>query len=402
MSSMRKAIASSILVTLISLTANSAFAQLKPLGGEAASSPTPENTNAIATTPPVSVFVAGHGNHFKSIRIPALVTTNKGTLLAFAEGRMGNRDQSQNKLILSRSTDNGKTWSAVRTIWNDGKSCINNPTAVVDRTTGDIFVIVLRFPPGTSEGTNFPEGVTGKNLLRNFILKSSDDGVTWSKPRDVTATTRRPVGVKIMAPGPGIGIQLTRSQYKGRLIFPFSEGIGLNRNLSAVYSDDDGKTWHLGQPTPHSPKIKPNENTAVELSDGSVMFNARHQNRGKAVRTIAISTNGGLTWGPLHDAPALYDPTCEGSALRYSFAVPFKAGSKNQILYCAPGGPGRKNGTVYLSTDNGKTWPQKKLVVTGGFSYSSMTRLANGEVGLLYEQGGQIKFTTFAVSEIGR
>ena len=373
-----------------------AFAQTPMSGSTSAVS----STSASLTTEPVAVFAPMRGNPFKAIRIPAIVITNRGTLLAFAEGRGGGGDQSQNALIVSRSEDGGKTWSAAQTIWRDGNNSINNPTAVVDRATGEIFVIVQRYPAGLSEfNKKLVAGIVGQNILRNFIFKSSNDGVTWSAPLDVTATTKRPAGVKIMAGGPGVGIQLTRGQYKGRLIFPFNEGVGGNWNLVAVYSDDHGATWHLGQPTPHSAQIIPNENTVVELSDGSVMFNSRHW-RGSATRKIAISANGGLTWGPLHDAKDLYDPACEGCILRYSFADRLRVGSKSIILYCGPAGPGRENGTVYLSEDDGKTWPHKKLLVPGGFSYSSMTLLANGRVGLLYEQGGEIKFIAFAVSEI--
>ncbi len=327
---------------------------------------------------------------YKSIRIPSVVVTKNGTVLAFAEGRGADADQAGNSIILKRSSDDGRTWRPIQLIADDGNNSLNNPTAVVEQDSGRVFLMYQRIPAHMKERDKSVEpGYEGTNVYRNFVTWSDDEGATWTKPADITRTTKRPTRATTIASGPGIGIQLTRGPYKGRLIIPFNEGPYHQWNNYAVFSDDRGKTWKWGQDVPGAfvadPKLgqrsQINEVQMVELSDGSVRLNSR-QFAGAKVRKTAISLDGGETWSPVADVPALRDPSCNASILRYSFA---DAQGRGRILYSGPDSTQRNNGTIHLSLDDGATWPVKRVLQAGGFAYSVLTRLPDGTVGCLFE-----------------
>lgn len=327
---------------------------------------------------------------YKSIRIPAVVVTNNGTVLAFAEARAANADQAKNKIVQKSSTDGGKTWSALQLIANDGDNSLNNPTAVVERSTGRVFLMWQRIPAHLKERSKaIATGFEGPDIYRNFLTYSDDDGKTWSAPADVTATTKHATGATTIASGPGIGIQIEHGPHKGRLVIPFNEGPYGVWNNYAIYSDDKGATWKCGENVPGAfvddgkggQKSQINEVQVAELTDGSLRLNSR-QFAGAKVRKTSISRDGGVTWSNVEDAPELRDPSCMGSILRYSFA---ENGAKNVLLYSGPDSTRRENGTIYMSTDDGATWPVKRVLYKGGFAYSVLTRLPSGEIGCLFE-----------------
>lgn len=345
---------------------------------------------------------------FRSIRIPSLVTTTKGTLLAFAEGRAADADQAQNKIILKRSTDGGRTWQAVQTIAADGAKALNNPCAVVDRSNGRILLMYQSYPAGISErsGKILP-GYEGDSVVRNWIITSDDDGTTWSKPRDVTRFTKREKVVTTIASGPGIGIQLTQGKHAGRILIPLNEGPFGQWNIYVAYSDDGGATWQMGSNAPGNflqgtktlTSSTVNEVQVVELSDGQVMLNARRW-AGKPVRKFTTSADAGESWSSIQDASELQDPSCMGSIIRYP------AREKSETSYLLYSGPNstnqRKSGTIYLSKDDGKTWLVQRLLEPGTFAYSCLTVLPDGEIGCLYEADDtkQIAFVRFPLEWI--
>jgi sialidase-1 len=337
---------------------------------------------------------------FKSTRIPSLVVTQKGTVLAFAEGRAANADQAKNKIISKRSTDAGRTWSAVQTLADDGDNSLNNPCAVEEKKTGRVFLMYQRIPAHLKESSKATQtGFEGDGIYRNFLIWSDDDGVTWTKPLDVTRTTKHATGATTVAGGPGIGIQLTRGPHKDRLIIPFNEGPYGQWNNFAVYSDDRGASWAVGDNVPGAMVGKQsqiNEVQMVELSDGSVMLNSR-QFAGEKVRKTAISRDGGVTWSKVEGVPELPDPSCMASILRYSFA---DDGGKSILLYSGPDSTKRDTGTIHISYDEGKTWPIKRVLRPGSFAYSVLTRFPDGTIGCLFEERGKISFARIALDWI--
>ena len=352
------------------------------------------------------VFNSGQDGYV-SVRIPAVLVTKAGSVLAFAEGRQKPQDQAENDIVAKRSTDGGKTWSPLQVVHEDGANSLNNPTVVQESESGRIFLMYQRIPAHLKEhSASIATGYEGPDVYRNLLVWSDDDGKTWSKPEDVTSTTKRPDRATTIASGPGIGIQLTRGAHKGRLIIPFNEGPYGKWQNYAVYSDDKGKTWKFGADVPSAmvpdgkggERSQINEVQMVELSDGSVRMSSR-QFAGNKVRRTSISRDGGQTWSAVEELPELTDPSCMQGLHRYSFD---DAKGKGILVHTGPNSTKRDHGAVYLSTDDGATWPVKRELYPGGFAYSVPTKLGDGAVGVLFEADGykRIVFARFPIGWI--
>lgn len=348
-----------------------------------------------------NVFESG-GEGYPSIRIPSLITSAQGTLLAFAEGRVRPSDHAENDIVLKLSSDGGRTWSPLQVIAEDGQNCLNNPQAVVLPDTGRILLVYQVFPNlyhARRMGDDIQVagiGYDGPTVQRSFIIHSDDDGHTWSAPREITTGVKRP-GAAGHASGPGIGIVLRRGPHKGRIVMPFNEtvypGDGLEPadrvfHVYAAFSDDAGKTWQYGENAPADPELPGqagygNEVQMIERIDGSVLLNARSAG-GPKLRKTAVSTDGGQTWSALTDDPQLPEPNCMAGFLRYADPLD---GEESLLLFSSPTDPKRRAvGTIRLSRDEGETWSASRVLVPEGqFAYSSLTRLPGGDVGLLFE-----------------
>lgn len=160
---------------------------------------------------------------FPTYRIPALLCTNKGTLLAICEGRRSIGDTSAHKLVLKRSHDEGVTWSPLDVIAASGNDSRNNPCLVQDQASRRILLHYQRYPYPLSERSVKP-GLDGEEVVHSFQIVSDDDGKSWSQPEDITRHVKRPTKAMSMASGPGIGIQLTRGAHCGRILIPFNQG----------------------------------------------------------------------------------------------------------------------------------------------------------------------------------
>jgi sialidase-1 len=332
--------------------------------GSDQTAPEPEQTD---------LFVGGEGA-YPVYRIPALVTTPKGTVLAFVEGRKdGWADHGHIEILMRRSTDGGRTWAPAQLILRDGTNALNNPTAVVDRDTGTIWLLLIR--TSTKKYKNIDEIAKATGRVSDmWAMHSDDEGATWAGPTDITKSlTRR--GWNRVVPGPGVGIQLR----SGRLVIPCTHFVGELAADHIIYSDDHGKHWRLGGST----EEKTDEDQIVELTDGSLMLNMRNYQE-KGHRALAISKDGGLTWSKVTSDPTLIEPTCEASLIRYTTSPP---SAKNRLLFSNPASNDRVRMTVRLSYDEGKTWPVAKLLNAGGSAYSCLTVLPDMQIGCLYERG---------------
>lgn len=348
-------------------------------------------------SPVVDVFVGGQEG-FPTYRIPAIIKSGKGNLLAFAEGRASRGDHSRNKLVLKRSADQGHTWEKLQIIDDAGQECLNNPTAVLDRDSGKIILMYQRYPIAFDE-KNVVEGLNGDRICRTFVMESSDEGQMWSKPQEITATVKRPTGATSLASGPGIGIQLMWGFHSGRILIPFNQGPPGHWQVYAAFSDDHGKTWHYGDLAPEDQYTGANEVQMVELADGQVLLNARNQ-AGSHQRRVAYSHDGGQTWSTLADEPLLIEPKCQASLIRHSLdADPHH----DVLIFSNPASTqARTNGTIRLSVDEGKTWKSSRVLYPRSFAYSCLVSLDSSTVGCLFERDGysKISFQTMTLDWI--
>ena len=247
------------------------------------------------------------------------------------------------------------------------------------------------YPQGHDEGSVVP-GYTDPKICRSFITYSDDDGMTWSKSQEITKSVKRPEYVTSIASGPGVGIQLRRGKYAGRLIIPFNQGSYDEWKVYNTYSDDNGRTWKYGQLADGE---LGNEIQAVELTDGTVMVNTR-SHRDKGNRLISFSKDGGRTLSALQEEPALIEPQCQGSILHFTDPLD---GYKSRILFSNPASKtDRTNMTVRLSYDEGKTWPVSKEMYLGSSAYSCLTVLPSNMIGCLYERDNYRKITLARLS----
>jgi sialidase-1 len=336
----------------------------------------PELARSQESLQETDVFISGREG-YHTFRIPALVVSKRGTLQAFCEGRKSGRGDSGNiDLVLKRSLDGGATWQPMQVLADMGDDTIGNPCPVVDRDTGTIWLPMTRNP-----GNETLETISsGKSKERRtvWIMKSDDDGVTWSKPREITGDVSA-ANWTWYATGPGCGIQ-TRT---GRLVIPCDHRVAgsKERGSHVFYSDDHGKTWKLGG------RVAPdtNECQVVELADGTLLLNMRSYH-GKNRRAMSTSRDGGLTWSELRHDDALIEPICQASFLRCTLAGQH---GKNRLLFANPASTGRIKMTVRLSYDEGRTWPVSRMLHAGPSAYSCLALLPVLCVGCLYERGQQ-------------
>jgi len=335
---------------------------------------------APAEAPAVDVFVAGQDG-YHTHRIPSLLVTGKGTVLAFAEGRKGGSSDTGNiDLRMRRSTDGGRTWELATTVWDDGSNTCGNPCPVVDRETGTIWMLMTWNRGDDHEPRIIAQ--TSHDTRRVFVSRSTDDGLTWAVPREITADVKLP-GWTWYATGPGAGIQLERGPHRGRLVIAcdhIEAGTGHYRS-HVVYSDDHGATWKLGGATPGH---QVNECEVAELSDGRLLLNMRNYDRNQRTRQQALSLDGGMTWTGQSHVPELADPICQASLRRLSWAGD---GRQSVLLFANPASTRRERMTLRASVDEGATWPLSRLVDARPSAYSSLGILKDGRIGLLYEVG---------------
>ena len=327
-----------------------------------------------------------------------------GTLLAFAEGRKNSRsDTGDIDLLLKRSPDGGKTWGALQVIWDDGANTCGNPCALVDEQTGLVWLFSTHNLGQEGEKEiNHGTALGGRTV---WTLHSSDQGVTWSKPVEITATVKLAEWTWY-ATGPGIGIQIKHGPQSGRLILPCDHNLPrpdageFTRGSHVIFSDDHGASWQLGG------TIQPdmNECQVTELFDGkgTLLMNMRSY-AGRARRAQSKSYDGGMTWSAPADTPALIEPVCQASLLRWETVGPDKPG---WMLFSNPADAHKRlHLTVRASADDGATWPRRLELQAGPAAYSCLVALDSTTAACFYERGEkqpyeELVFACFTAAEL--
>ncbi|MGW0883974.1 exo-alpha-sialidase [Streptomyces sp. NPDC002671] len=348
------------------------------------------------------LFKSAQDPGYACFRIPAIVRTNDGTLLAFAEGRVLNcGDAADIDVVVKRSTDGGRTWGPLRVVSEGAGDTHGNPAPLVDRDTGRIW-LAETYNTGRKDSASCSVPCDRTPHLQY----SDDDGLTWSEPRDLSPEILPAEWNSWYATGPVHGIQLTHGQYAGRLVFGVNaetwDGRITANHAALIISDDNGGHWRIGA-TDTWPiaadgtfRQKPSELTLVERNDGAVLVSGREQDgTDLGHRTETLSRDGGSSFtAPFRALPDLYTPQVQGSMLRLD----------DRILLACPGDPDRRRTMMIRSSyDGGRTWDSvdRGTVVTRDWSgYSDLVRADEDTVGLLYEGGAvdardEIRFARF-------
>lgn len=304
-------------------------------------------------------------------RIPALIQTRRGTLLAVADARHeSSRDlPARISLVLRRSRDLGRTWSPARTLRAVPEGGVGDASLLLDRRTGRIWCFHAYGPPGIGFPTSRPGAVTGPTTLQVHAITSDDDGETWSAPRDLTPQLKDPAWQGMFATS-GTHFETSRHRFLVPVVVRDAAGTVSARN---AYSDDAGRTWKTG------PAIAPgtDESKAVELSGGTVLQNMRNG----PTRMIARSHDGGIAFDPATHDEALIDPSCNAGLARY------RRGGRDLLVFTNAAARERRNLTVKLSPDGGRTWPRARVLHAGPAAYSTVVPLRDGTLAVLYECG---------------
>lgn len=350
------------------------------------------------------IFIAAKEN-YNYYRIPAIIQTKKGTLLAFCEARNTQPDFYNEKtfpnvpiqsgtskdtgdidLVVKRSEDGGATWSDLQVLYNDQHNTCGNPAPVIDQETGRIILFWCwqRYP--SKLNSDLINNISDGHTRRVMYSYSDDDGLTWTGPFDVTPSVKE-ADMNWYATGPCHAIQKQSNPYKGRIIIPANHrpksSVDGNQNYThCIYSDDHGKTWKMGGKT----AVGGNESCIVELGDGNIMTMMRVAGSDVNVknRAYSISKDGGDTWGEFTVVPSLIDPGCQGSVSNW-----FENGKPSNTLLLSNccHKSSRSNLCISVSLDNGANWNMVKQVWEGRAAYSDILVLGDGSVCVMYEYG---------------
>jgi sialidase-1 len=330
-------------------------------------------TTSFPSTKPVDLFVAGDDG-VSNYRIPSLLRTPRGTLLAVAEARSAESDCKEKWLVIRRSGDNGTTWSPASILFKpDGAGQTSgNAAAVYDVVRGAAMVI---FAIGDAAHCN--------PTLWTLVTTSADEGLTWSTPRNISAQLGEWAGT---LPGPGTAAQVPADlPHAGRILVPAHNGAYVNDVV--YYSDDGGLTWSVG--STRLPKM--DEAVLAVLGDGTVLLNMRNDHLSRCeCRAVSRSTDGGATFSAISYDAVLISPVCQASMVTVGGALFFSNPASTS---------GRFNITIRRSDDGGRSWLPQTFLANIGPS-AGYSCLASGDAvavdpatgrsygGILYESMG--------------
>lgn len=337
----------------------------------------------IVTT---ELFIAGEQG-YHTFRIPSLLVTHKGTVLAFCEARRnGAGDAGDIDVVVRRSLDHGESWGPMLIIANEGSNTIGNPCPVQDRETGTIVLLLCR----NAEDGHERDILSGKASRDVLVMSSDDEGASWSEPREITAEVKRPDWTWY-ATGPCHAVQLQ----SGRLIVPCNHAV-LNPKTGTsgaytthvIYSDDHGSSWQIGGIVGELT----NECALAELPDGSIYMNMRSYH-GEHRRATSWSRDRGITWSNITLDEALIEPVCQGSVIE---------DGQGGILFSNPASEKREMMTVKASSDGCQSWKTERILHTGPAAYSDLAIAKDRTVLCLYECGKEKPYERLTLARFSR
>jgi len=360
-------------------------------------------------------YVSGDGG-YDTYRIPATVTTDRGTVLAFAEGRHNDAGDTGNiDVVLRRSTDGGCTWGPLSVVAAGDGDTRGNPAPVVDPRTGAIVLVTSYNSGAVTEGQIMRGEVTAEQSRRVFVQRSWDDGRTFTLPRDITGEVKLP-NWRWYATGPGHAVALTRGVRAGRLVIPANHSAAPAAGSSDtgqeakyygghdLYSDDGGETWRLGfVDSTYDGVDNANESSVAELPDGRLYFSSRDQlGTSAGNRLDAYSSDGGVSLDRAYAVQHTLDdvPVVEGSVLQL-------ARERGALLFSAPSVPNvRQAMAIWRSGDGGGSFVKAAVLSQRRAGYSDLVQVGSDTVGVLYETGvtgtyDTIEFRRVSTAELG-
>jgi len=371
---------------------------------------------------PALLLRAAGQDQVNTYRIPGMVTTNKGTLIAVYDNRYNNSKDLQEDIDIgmSRSTDGGQTWQPMKVIMDMGEyggrsqrlNGIGDPCVLYDDKTNTIWVAALWMSGATEKDMLWwasKSGMKPEETGQFILVKSNDDGVTWSQPINITSQIKDPAW-QLLLQGPGRGITMT----DGTLVFPaqFKTDLGAKSldggqftcHSTIVYSKDQGKSWQIGT----GAKSNTTEAQIVELADGSLMLNMRDDrnrtDKGETNgRAVAVTTDLGKTWTTHASSnSAIQEPNCMASIISADLEI---NGKMQQVLFFSnpDSKTERSHMTIKASLDGGLTWPkeyQTELNSATGYGYSCMSMVDSKTIGIVYEGVKELYFQKIPVTDL--
>lgn len=355
-------------------------------------------------------------------RIPGLITTNRGTIIAVYDVRYNNSGDLQENIDIgmSRSRDGGETWEAMKVIMDMGeygglgqeRNGMGDPCILYDNYNDVIWVASLWMnggDPGKALWFASQPGMSPRVTGQFMLVKSSDDGLTWSQPENITPQIKNP-DWQLLLQGPGRGITMKN----GTLVFPaqFKSDLGVKAidggrftcQSTIVFSSDAGRSWKIGT----GAKTNTTEAQVVELSDGSLMLNMRDdRNRSDKSatngRAVSVTRDMGTTWDTHPSSNRLLpEPNCMAGLLAADLLI--EGHTKKILFFSNPANREKRSDmTIKASMDEGFSWPEKNQVVVDrreGYGYSCLTMIDANYLGILYEGIKELYFMKIPVSDL--